>query len=66
MEPKLSRLINSKSTSSKIKQSIKEFALGMEMLKVNYSDIQESEDYQKVMMKFLYNEEIGEKLDPRL
>ena len=66
MEPKLSRLIDSKSTSSKIKQSIKEFALGMEMLKVNYSDIQESEDYQKVMMKFLYNEEIGEKLDPRL
>jgi hypothetical protein len=66
MEPKLSRLINSKSTSSKIKQSIKEFALGMEMLKVNYNDIQESEDYQKVLMKFLYNEEIGEKLDPRL
>lgn len=66
MEPKLSRLIKSKSTGSKIKQSIKEFTLGMEMLKVNYEDIQDSDDYQKIVMKFLYNEEAGEKLDPRL
>jgi len=66
IEPKLSRLIENKTTANKIKQSIKDFELGMEMLKIKYDDIKDSDEYKKIVMKYLYNEEIGEKLDPRL
>jgi len=66
IEPKLSRLIENKTTANKIKQSIKDFELGMEMLKIKYDDIKDSDEYKKIIMKYLYNEEIGEKLDPRL
>lgn len=67
LEPKFTRLIKSKTTSTKIKQSIKEFKLGIEMLKTNYNDINtDNEAYQKLLKKFLFNEEEGNKLDPRL
>lgn len=66
IEPKLTRLINNKSTARKIKQSINEFNAGMEMLKIKYSEIQKSDEYQKIIVKYLYNEENGELIDPRL
>ncbi|VBB18826.1 metallophosphoesterase [Yasminevirus sp. GU-2018] len=67
LEPKLTRLIKSKTTSSKIKQSIKEFNHGIEMLKIPYDEIgTDNEDYQKIMRAFLFEEEYGQKLDPRL
>jgi hypothetical protein len=66
IEPKLSRLIKNKTTGGKIKQSIKEFELGIQMLKVKYDDISESDEYKQILTKFLYNEDIGLKLDPRL
>lgn len=65
-EPKLSRLIKNKSTKLKIKQSIREFREGMAMLKIKYDDIGKNPEYQKVMMKFIYDEEYGATLDPRL
>jgi len=66
IEPKLSRLIKSKSTSNKIRQSIKEFELGMEMLKIEYEQIEMSDDYYGIVAKILFNEHITNKLDPRL
>ena len=66
-DPKLTRLVTSKTTTSKIRQSIKEFNLGMEMLKVKYNDItMENEAYQKTLFSFITNESVGESLDPRL
>lgn len=65
-EPKLSRLIKNKTTSTKIKQSIREFETGMQMLKVPYSEITSDPEYQKILMKFLYVEELGSTIDPRL
>jgi hypothetical protein len=52
IEPKLTRLIHSKTTGRKIKQSINEFNLGMDMLKIK--------------LKYLYNEDMGQSIDPRL
>lgn len=66
-DPKLTRLVKSKTTSLKIRQSIKEFNLGMEMLKVKYDDItMDNESYQKTLFSFITNENVGETLDPRL
>ena len=66
---KLKRLVTNKSTKSKIKQSIKEFETGggLEMLKINYNEINDdNEDYHKLLAKCLFNEEMGLGLDPRL
>ena len=66
IEPKLSRLIKNKTTGGKIKQSIKEFELGMQMLKIKYNDISDSNEFKQIMTKYLFNEDIGLNLDPRL
>ena len=64
---KLKRLIKSKTTGSKIKQSINEFNLGIEMLKTKYDDITtDNSKYHKILMNFLCNEELGQTIDPRL
>lgn len=65
-EPKLSRLVTKKSTKSKIKHSVREFLLGMEMLKIKYGEINTDKNYGKVVLKFIYDEEDSTKLDPRL
>ncbi len=67
IEPKLSRLIKSKTTGSKIKQSICEFKAGMKMLETKYNDInRDNINYQKLIMKYLFNEDYGKTIDPRL
>lgn len=63
---KLERLIKNKQTKFKIKQSVREFEQGMELLQIKYSEIETNDQYTKVMMKYLYNESFGETLDPRL
>jgi len=67
IEPKLTRLIKSKTTGSKIKQSINEFNSGMKMLQTKYNDINtDNIQYQRLIMKYLFNEELGQTIDPRL
>lgn len=63
---KLNRLVKNKSTKSKIKQSVREYQKGLEMLKIKYDEISTDPNYQKILLKFLYDEEIGATLDPRL
>lgn len=67
VEPKLYRLIKSKTTGSKIKQSIDEFKTGLSMLETKYNDInRENINYQRLIMKYLFNEEYSQTIDPRL
>ncbi len=63
---KLTRLIKKKTTSLKIKHSIREFEQGMELLKINYHEINVNDDYQKILMKILHTDDKGSTLDPRL
>lgn len=67
-ESKIKRLVKSKSTSSKIKQSIKEYNLGIEMLKINYNDIklEDNSKYMQIIHNLLFNEKVTSTLDPRL
>jgi hypothetical protein len=67
IEPKLTRLIKSKTTGCKIKQSINEFNSGMKILQTKYNDINtDNIQYQQLIMKYLFNEEYGHTIDPRL
>lgn len=65
-EPKLTRLIQKKSTKTKIKQSIREFQKGIDMLRIKYTNIETDPSYRKLMLRFIYDEEEGVTLDPRL
>ncbi len=65
-EPKFTRLVNNKVTSNKIKQSVIEYNLGKKMLEVRYDEIMTSKEYDRIMAKFLFNEILGSKHDPRL
>jgi hypothetical protein len=65
--PKLTRLIKSKTTGNKIKQSINEYKTGIKMLETKYDDItMQNTIYQELLMKFIYDEEYGKTIDPRL
>jgi PNKP adenylyltransferase domain, ligase domain len=63
---KLRRLVMSKTTSRKIKQSIQEFQLGMEMLVVPYDDIPNSKEYDSIFMRMIFKENGGRDIDPKL
>lgn len=66
-QAKLSRLIKNKSTTGKIKQSIKEYKQGIRMLKTPYNTIShDNKEYMDLLSRFMYNEEFGKTLDPRL
>jgi len=63
---KLERLVKNKQTRFKMKQSIREFEQGLELLKINHNEIETNESYPQILMRYLYNESYGETLDPRL
>ena len=65
-EPKLRRLVMSKSTSSKIRHSIQEFQIGMEMLIIPYDEIPTSKEYDSIFMRMINKENMGKTLDPKL
>jgi len=63
---KLKRLVLTKTTSSKIKQSIREFEQGMKMLEITYDEIGSSKKMDNILAEFMFNLKQGEELDPRL
>lgn len=66
-ENKYKKLVKQKDIRKKIKTSINEFNLGIEMLKVRYDDIKmENEKYIKTLVDFLFEEEKEKDIDPRL
>lgn len=67
IETKLTRLIKSKTTDSKIKQSINEFKTGLLMLQTKYNDINtDNIQYHQLIMKYIFNEELGQTIFPCL
>ena len=64
---KYMRLIKQKNIKNKISMSIKEYNLGLEMLKVPYADINMTNtSYIETLVKFLYAERLERDIDPRL
>lgn len=64
---KYQKLIQQKNVTKKIRASINEFNLGIEMLKIKYDSISKKNDqYVKLLVKFLFEEENGKTIDPRL
>lgn len=65
LEHNYKALVNKKKTSGKIKQSIKEFKLGMNLLSMNYSNLN-TDEYKCRLENFINCELDGVDLDPRL
>jgi hypothetical protein len=65
LEHNYKALVNKKRTSGKIKQSIKEFKLGMNLLSMNYSNLN-TDEYKSRLDNFINCELDGVDLDPRL
>ncbi len=64
---KYQKLLKRKSIKRKMKTSIREFALGMEMLKVPYSEINpDNREYKTMVAKMIGLETTEKELDPRL
>jgi len=67
IEPKFTRMLEKKNVSSKIKTSIKEYELGMKMLKIPYKDISENNvAYLDIVAQMVVEEKYEKNLDPRL
>lgn len=67
LEPTYSKLVNSKRTSKKIKSSINEWKLGLEMLGIHSSQMTlNNPKAVELMIKFIAEEKRVEELDPRL
>jgi len=58
-------LVNKKRTTHKISQSIKEFKLGLNLLTMNYNNL-DSDEYKSRLENFICCEIYGTNLDPRL
>lgn len=65
LEHNYKTLVNKKTTSGKIVQSIKEFKLGMNLLLMNYSNLN-TDEYKSRLESFINCELDGIELDPRL
>lgn len=65
LEHNYKTLVNKKTTSKKIYQSIKEFKLGMNLLTTRYSNLN-SDEYKTKLENFIKCELNGTNLDPRL
>lgn len=66
-DKKFEKLINKKSIGRKLKTSIKEFELGLKMLKTQYSAISpENESYKQLLAQMIVEVEKEKELDPRL
>jgi hypothetical protein len=66
-EKKFEKLINKKSIGRKLKTSIKEFELGLKMLKTPYSAITpENEPYKQLLAQMIIEVDKEKELDPRL
>jgi len=64
---KYNKLMNQKNIRKKLEMSIKEYKIGLEMLKTKMEDITfENNNYIQFLNEFLFAEELGRKLDPRL
>lgn len=64
---KYDKLINKKGVKKKLQTSIKEFELGLKMLKTKYSDITpDNEEYKQLLAQMIIEVEKEKKLDPRL
>ncbi len=64
---KYEKLLRQKRINGKLKVSEKEWKLGMELLKVPYSEISpENETYQQLVAQFIAEEKKEKELDPRL
>ena len=59
------KLIKNKSISSKLKQAIKEYYLGLKMLEQPYDSLNENQEFVKYLVKFI-DDEYREYIDPRL
>ncbi len=59
------QLVNKKTTSKKIYQSIKEFKLGLNLLTMKYTNL-DSDEYKSRLENFINCEIDGNNLDPRL
>ena len=67
LEPTYSKLVNSKRVSRKIKSSIDEWKLGLEMLGIHSSQMTlNNPKAVELMIKFIAEEKRVEELDPRL
>ena len=58
-------LVDKKTTSKKIKQSIKEFKLGLNLLTMKYTNL-DTDEYKSRLDNFINCELDGNNLDPRL
>jgi hypothetical protein len=65
LEHNYKNLVNKKTTRYKIAQSIKEFKLGLNLLTMNYSNL-DSDEYKSRVENFITCELDGGNLDPRL
>lgn len=65
LEHNYKNLVNKKFTRYKIAQSIKEFKLGLNLLTMNYSNL-DSDEYKSRLENFITCELDGNNLDPRL
>jgi hypothetical protein len=65
LERNYKNLVNKKTTRHKIAQSIKEFKLGLNLLTMNYSNLN-SDEYKSRLENFITCELDGNNLDPRL
>lgn len=65
LENNYKTLVNKKTTSRKIYQSIKEFKLGMNLLSMRYSNL-DTDEYKSRLENFINCELDGNNLDPRL
>ena len=66
-ENKYKKLMKQKNITKKIRMSIEEFDVGIQMLKTKYTDISENNvAYAKLLSNFLFLEEGEKDIDPRL
>lgn len=64
---KYSKLINKKNINKKLQTSIKEFNIGKKLLEIPYNEINENNDeYKKLIISFIHEENREKGLDPRL
>lgn len=59
------RLVNSKHIRGKYDSAINEYKLGKQMLNINYCSL-ESNEYKKLLKRFIFEEEKEKNYDPRL